>query len=175
MSNKKQTPFSMANVPNWKKQSAFRYELGDGEKSHLESPDTFSIPSREERENLVPGMIAKLTFHIYDGNEECGERMWVTVEDKQPDHYIGTLINNPISTMKLRMGDKVIFKPENVIDIVGTENSLSKENRTERYLAIGLALIHLMDEVNVEDWICDDCLKAMKEEEAAQAAMNVKH
>jgi hypothetical protein len=267
MSNKKQTPFSVANVPNRKKQSAFRYELGDGEKSHQKNPETYSIPSREERENLVPGMSAKLTFHIYDGNKECAERMWVTVEDKQPDHYIGTLNNIPVSTTKLRMGDKVIFKPENVINIEGTENSLSEETLTDRYLAIGLDLIHLsavdqaevchyvadqveqfangltgghlgtvnivsgflqitvhcedtdqaltdflsmlekgeidipeendeapvfqyamigeddpvqvlfdmMDEVNGEDWICDDCLKAMKEEEDAQAEKNVKH
>jgi hypothetical protein len=31
-------------------------------------------------------------------------------------------------------------------------------------------MIGMMDEVNGEDFICDDCIKAMKEEEAAQAA-----
>lgn len=267
MSNKKQTPFSLANVPNGKMKSTFRYELGDGERSHQENPETFNIPSRAERENLVVGTNAKLAFHIYDGNKECTERMWVTVEDKQPDQYIGTLNNIPASTTKLRMGDKVIFKPEHVINIEHPKNSLPGGTLPDRYLAICFDLEHLVaveqaelchyladqldqfangltdgylgtvnivngllqitvdsadsdqalmdflaklesgeidipedddeypviqyamvgeddpiefmmdmiDQVNGEDFICDDCLKAMKEEEAAHAAMAVKH
>lgn len=50
----------------------------------------------------------------------------------------------------------------------------------EDYVGIGEGdpvefMIGMMDEVNGEDFICDDCIKAMKEEEAAQAKKNVKH
>lgn len=131
-----------------KSKPTFSYQLGDGEKSNQEHPETFSIPSRKERENLIPGMNVKLIFQIRDGDMELTERMWVIVTDKKPDHYVGSLNNNPCSTTKLRAGDEVIFRPEHVINIIydlieDSAGDLPGKTQDNDYLAIGADLEHL--------------------------------
>lgn len=95
------------------------FELDDGEKLHQENRDTFWIPSRMERENLLPGEIVKLIFRILNGGNENVERMWVIVKERFPDYYVGILDNDPNCTTELCSGAEVQFKPEHVINIYG--------------------------------------------------------
>ncbi len=93
------------------------YILDDGEALNREHPDTFWIPSRNERGNLLPGELVKLIFRISLGAEERVERMWVIVKERLDSGYVGELDNDPHCTTDLRSGAKVEFQPEHVIQI----------------------------------------------------------
>lgn len=93
------------------------YTLENGEELHQEFPDTFWIPSRIERENLLPGELVKLIFRISHGEEEDVERIWVIVKERKIDGYVGVLDNDPFCTSELRAGETVMFLPEHIIQI----------------------------------------------------------
>jgi hypothetical protein len=90
----------------------YRWHLGSGVRLNREYPDTFLIPSEEERDAVVPGMDVKLAFKMRDG---WGERMWVTVTVLKGRKLIGTLDNIPAAIPRLLQGDKVKFKREHII------------------------------------------------------------
>ncbi len=103
------------------------WELRSGEKSHEESPETFWIPPKGERNNLMRGDGAKLIFEIEGEDESCNisyevERMWVIVSEKIDDVYIGILDNKPASIEPLEsaylvFGAEIPFKAEHIIDL----------------------------------------------------------
>lgn len=93
------------------------YALENGEDLHREFPETFYLPSRVEREALLPGELVKLIFRISTENEVHVERMWVCVQSRTEDGYIGLLDNDPYCTKELLSGAKVVFGPEHVIQI----------------------------------------------------------
>lgn len=80
------------------------FRLADAEARHRESPRSFFIPARAEREALQPGELAKLLFEIVDpdGDMPGGERMWVGVTERNeevrfgPEHVISTVENWPL-------------------------------------------------------------------------------
>lgn len=80
-------------------------------KSH---PDTFHIPSLQERKSLAVGSFAKLIFVTSDGD---GERMWVQVT-KSGATYRGALDNDPVVISGLRRGAAVTFGPQHVCAIM---------------------------------------------------------
>lgn len=89
-----------------------KVNLTSGEEMNRQYPDTFHIPTREERESLKPGQSAKLIF------EDLHERMWVSVVEKTDTGYLGSLDNIPTCpTSDIDYGDLVEFGPEHVIDI----------------------------------------------------------
>ena len=86
------------------------HRLADVEKRHAES-EAFEIPSREEREDLRPGDLAKLVF------EEIGERLWVRVTNVMVyKTYVGTIESSPLYS-DIHRGDEVVFMPENIADV----------------------------------------------------------
>lgn len=103
------------------------WELVSAEERHAESPDSFWIPTRSERESLKIGQTAKLLFEIESENEEGEvernvERMWVVVSEIDSPYYIGRLANKPATVDEhedfyLQLGVEVPFKAEHVIDI----------------------------------------------------------
>jgi hypothetical protein len=103
------------------------WELRSAEESNRQNPDTFLIPSLEERESLQKGQAAKLIFDIEsldeDGKIEIqGERIWVIVSEKYKDYYIGILDGQPASIIPsddvyLCFGAEIPFLPEHVIEI----------------------------------------------------------
>lgn len=93
------------------------FTLDNGEDLHRESPETFWIPSRVERENLLPSELVKLIFRISTGTETHVERMWVIVKSRNAGGYVGTLDNDPYCTTELRCGHEVGFGPEHIIQI----------------------------------------------------------
>jgi hypothetical protein len=101
------------------------WRLESGEARHAESPETFWIPSRRERESLGVGAGAKLLFEI-ETNDAHGptrgvERMWVIVRRRLPGLYVGVLDSQPAAaegdSRVLARGAEVVFGPEHVIDI----------------------------------------------------------
>ena len=103
------------------------WHLISAEARHLAAPETFLIPSLQERESLKLGQGAKLVFEIESEDEEgtitqdC-ERMWVVVSEIVPPYFIGRLTNQPVgieddSAFYLKEGVEVPFLPEHVIEI----------------------------------------------------------
>jgi hypothetical protein len=93
------------------------FALEDGEQYHKKAPDTFEIPPKSARESLRPGQIVKLMFNIRADGESLVERMWVVVEGKEADGYVGALDNQPVTTEKLRPGMRIRFQPKHIICI----------------------------------------------------------
>ena len=93
------------------------FTLDDGEQINAEAPDTFLIPSRIDRENLVADALVKLIFRIETDDDFQVERMWVIVKEKTPEGYIGILDNEAYCTDEIGVGLEIEFKPEHVIQI----------------------------------------------------------
>lgn len=93
------------------------YALDNGEELNREHPDTFWIPPRDERENLLPGELVKLIFRISLEEEPHVERMWVIVKERVANGYIGVLDNDPYCTTELQSGEQIEFRPEHIIQI----------------------------------------------------------
>jgi hypothetical protein len=102
------------------------WQLRSAEQSHTENPDTFWIPSLEERRSLQKGQAARLIFDIAvdDGGKvkTVGERMWVIVTERIGEEYIGVLDNQPACMsfedgFYLCFGVEVPFSAQHVIDI----------------------------------------------------------
>jgi uncharacterized protein YegJ (DUF2314 family) len=114
----KKSLLTLPAVPNGKLKNKVSYNLLNGEKLNQEYPETFIIPSRQERENILVGTDVKLVFEA-QGEHDCEERMWVTVTDKLPEHYVGLLNNFPSPYKRLQVGADIIFRPEHIINILG--------------------------------------------------------
>ncbi len=103
------------------------WKLESGERRHADFPDSFQIPAREERENLRPGLGAKLIFAIQVEEEDGAltidtERMWVVVTEIVDGGYLGLLDNQPScldpdGEQYLVQGAEIPFRAEHVIDI----------------------------------------------------------
>ncbi|WP_235840106.1 DUF2314 domain-containing protein [Derxia lacustris] len=96
---------------------SMRYTLDDGEKLNREFPETFWMPSKVERENLLPGELVKLIFRISLESEQHVERMWVMIKERTTNGYIGELDNDPYCTDELCRGTLVEFESAHVIQI----------------------------------------------------------
>ncbi|MFC5862927.1 DUF2314 domain-containing protein [Acidicapsa dinghuensis] len=97
------------------------WELVSAEDRNTAHPNTFHIPTREQRETLVPGDGAKLLFDIEiraNGviKDRGVERMWVIVKARSEGVYIGLLDNDPVTAenLQLQKGDVITFGPEHV-------------------------------------------------------------
>jgi len=98
------------------------WELDDAEPIAAEHPDTFYMPSLEERNALKPGQLVKLIFRILtvdEAGEEklCVERMWVVVTGREGKFYTGKLDNQPYCTHDMNPGMPLYFEARHVINI----------------------------------------------------------
>jgi hypothetical protein len=84
------------------------------------NPETFFIPSFEERCAVEIGRLARLHFVLSSPgpDDPRAERMWVEVENRQgvgaSTRYRGALTNEPVYIRDLRAGDKVEFGPDHI-------------------------------------------------------------
>ncbi|WNI18273.1 DUF2314 domain-containing protein [Actinacidiphila sp. ITFR-21] len=97
-----------------------RWHLTSGVKSNRRHPQSFWIPSAEEKRALRPGIAVKLMFNMRDG---WGERMWVEIVAIKKRKIVGVLHNQPIGIPRLYHGDKVRFKYDHIIDIDWDDDS----------------------------------------------------
>lgn len=94
------------------------WQLVSGEAQHAEFPETFEIPSLTERQTLRPGQHVKLMFKFDVPTSPNVERMWVLVEEVLLGGYRGRLDNQPVNSGMLKLGAKIDFRPEHVINIL---------------------------------------------------------
>lgn len=97
------------------------YGILDAEEMHRRAPETFWIPSAEERATLRPGQPVKLAFH-QRWISPVVERMWVTVIRREGNGYVGRLSNEPDVITALQLGDVVRFTMTNVIKIFSADD-----------------------------------------------------
>ncbi len=113
------------------------WHLVSGVAMNEQHPDTFSIPSVEERSKVVPTDFVKLGFEIANEDSEnaggvttLSERMWVEVRGVYGPYLWGTLSNQPSfdgAEIDLNFGSQVIFLPEHILDIVDAERQKIEE------------------------------------------------
>jgi hypothetical protein len=84
-------------------------------------PQSFSIPTAEQRYGLREGDVVKLSFRFVAPDEMPQdydiERMWVVVQRREADHWIGRLDNDPRFHSGIRSGHEFHFHSDHVIDI----------------------------------------------------------
>ena len=102
-----------------------RYRLTSGVEMHEKHPDTFWIPSQEDKDSVRPGDCVKLIFSDGEGG---GERMWVRVSSivmnrNSIEFLKGTLANIPYF-LPLEVGDPIEFGPDYIIAIEEPRGSL---------------------------------------------------
>lgn len=103
-----------------------RYSIDDGEAMHRSAPETYCIPSAQERAAVQPGDYVRLTFRLNVESFSIAERMWVQITQREGDSYIGRLANTPKDIRALQFGDLVRFKARNVIKIAAADASSSQ-------------------------------------------------
>lgn len=95
------------------------WALDDAERRHAESPATFHIPSRIERDGLAVGQMVQLLFLFLntdpDGSKviDC-EKMWVTILRAESRRYWGRLESIPRTSVLVAPLDEIEFCPEHV-------------------------------------------------------------
>jgi hypothetical protein len=103
------------------------WELDDAEARHAEAPDSFQIPSREERTGLRVGDMVKLLFLFLNRQDDGSpiidcERMWVTVLEVAGGRYTGQLESLPYTSKALAPLDTIHFGPEHVAAVFVRKN-----------------------------------------------------
>lgn len=99
-----------------------RWSLGSGVRMNRKHPDTFEIPTDEDKAAIKPGALVKLMFQHHDG--EWIERMWVCVTKVGRFRMEGELFNEPFDYFAhLESGSKVKFRAKHVIGIVYEDDS----------------------------------------------------
>src|SRR5206468_671575 len=97
------------------------WALESAEERQKRYPDTFVMPDRRQRENLLPGAAAQLLFDIE--TRESGrvidrgvDRMWVIVKRRVADRYLGVVVSDPgiADNLRLRPGSEILFGPEHI-------------------------------------------------------------
>jgi hypothetical protein len=69
-----------------------RSKLESGLESHRRWPDSFEIPSEEDKAELRPGDTVRLMWSV-KRYAASGERMWVEITHRDGDRLVGTLKN----------------------------------------------------------------------------------
>lgn len=96
-----------------------RWHLASGVERNRIHPDTFEIPSEDERADVVPGDRVKLVFETKRGP---GEKMWVTVVgETRRGRLVGALDNTPVFMPRLYPDDRVKFRREHIVDILWSD------------------------------------------------------
>jgi hypothetical protein len=98
-----------------------RWHLSSGVKFNRLYPQSFHIPSAEDKRALRPGITVKLMFDMRDG---WGERMWVEIVSIKKRKLVGVLHNQPIGIPRLDHGDKIHFTYDHIIDIDWDDSTL---------------------------------------------------
>ncbi len=97
------------------------YALASGTEQHQRYPDSFWIPSPDEKSAVQPGDYVKLIFVQGDENLP-GERMWVKVTSRVGDSLRGTLANEPYALTQLAFNDLIEFEDDHIIAVLSEES-----------------------------------------------------
>jgi hypothetical protein len=94
----------------------YRWHLRSGIEQNRLYPESFWIPSPEEKDDVVPGDSVRIAFDV-GWPDQWGERIWVEVKRVGRFRMVGILANQPVGIPKLDFGDRVKFRKKHIIDI----------------------------------------------------------
>lgn len=92
----------------------YRWHLGSGVDRNEAYPESFPVPTDEEKSIVRPGDLVKLMFEMKDGT---AERMWVVVTSVKRGKYEGDLNHCPVLIPRLEAGKRLKFQRQHIIDI----------------------------------------------------------
>lgn len=98
----------------WGRHVWHRCKIESGLERHFAYPESFEIPDNELKAELRPGDRAKLMWAV---TRSPGERMWVTITDRDRDRLVGTLDNWAIFAF-LHPDEVIMFHIDDIIDCI---------------------------------------------------------
>ncbi len=94
------------------------YALMDGEAQNKKFPESFHIPTLNDRQGVGEGDVVKLVFEAGDNvGRGVSERMWVIITQKEDDFFVGILDNDPYIIADIESGQEVHFESRHIIGI----------------------------------------------------------
>jgi hypothetical protein len=99
---------------HWGRWVWHRCKIESGLESHRKYPDTFEIPSDDDKAELRPGDTVRLTWSV-KRYSAAGERMWVEITHRDGDQVVGRLRNWPVF-VHLNPDEIVKFHIDDIID-----------------------------------------------------------
>ncbi len=92
------------------------WHIVNAEEQHARQPETFELPTLEQRRKLEPNDQAKV---IFVGPTGSSERIWLSiVAVKEGPVYEGFVANEPVAADLPEYGKDITFLPVHVVDIV---------------------------------------------------------
>jgi uncharacterized protein YegJ (DUF2314 family) len=91
--------------------NGFVVTLTDAQEMAKSHPETLWAPSEAEMNDIQTGDFVKLTFNDL-------ERMWVEVTNAYGEQLTGKLADEPTVLPRIKFGDRVVFRRENVYSIM---------------------------------------------------------
>lgn len=98
----------------WGRHVWHRATIESGLESHRLWPESFWVPSDEEKAELRPGDMVKLQWSV-QRYEASGERMWVYIDERDGERLIGRLKNCPMF-VHLKPDQTIRFHLDDIID-----------------------------------------------------------
>lgn len=101
----------------WGRYVWLRAKIDCGLERHREYPDSFWVPSADEKAALQPGDLVKLMWSVRPKSKGAasGERMWVSITRREGDQLEGALESWPV-VVYLEPGETVKFHIDDIID-----------------------------------------------------------
>jgi hypothetical protein len=108
----------------WGRHVWHRCKIESGLESHRKWPSSFWVPEVDVKAELQPGDRVKLMWSV---RRMPGERMWVTITERDGDRLVGTLDNWAMFAF-LNPDEVVKFHIDDIIDYLwGDENEVDDE------------------------------------------------
>ncbi|MBS3111757.1 DUF2185 domain-containing protein [Candidatus Woesearchaeota archaeon] len=104
--------------------------LGIAKKRQKEYPYTFYVPSKKIIDKLKKGNFVKLLFEIKDKTAPNTEKMWVKINKRKGNTFIGNLDNDPVEIKDLKHNDEIKFEAKHII----STDIDDEDNIVERYI-----------------------------------------
>lgn len=98
----------------WGRHVWHRSKIECGMDIHRQHPETFEVPDAEAKAELRPGDRVKLAWSV---KRRAGERMWVTLSEREGDKLAGVLDNCALMA-NLYHGEKIKFRVDDIIDCI---------------------------------------------------------
>ena len=128
-----------------------KWTLLDAVEMNKKHPDTFEIPTGEERNGLELGDKVYLSF---ESKKYGSERMWVQVSYIGDEEYEGILQSFPMSFEILKHGDTIPFISQNVLNI----NRIIKDESLLESIRRG----KMLKNIKIGSYYKELCLEAVK-------------
>lgn len=96
------------------------YQLENVVNRHNANPIDFWIPTQEHLEKIEVGDYVQMIFVPHE-EDLISERMWVevnSIEDINGQRLYHGVLNNIPYNLNMKLGDKVTFKDENIMNIM---------------------------------------------------------